>query len=83
MQKPGVEREASILVLLLWVELETVMESKLLTEIGNPIHCGFSGGQLYECSCAIAEYLNGDLCAICYWHRQFFNTGPNISLGGI
>ena len=72
MQEPGVEHESSILVLLLWVELKTVVEAKLLTEIGNPIDCGFSGGQLYECSCAIAEYLMmilSSLCAFFYWQR--------------
>ena len=72
MKKPGEESESSILVLLLWVELKTVMEPKLLTEIANPIDCGFSGGQLYECSCAIAQYLVmilSRLCAVFYWHR--------------
>ena len=78
MKKPGVEHESSVLVFLLWVKLKTVMlESKLLTEIGNPIHCGFSGGQLYECSCAIAEYL----VMICV--LSFIGTGsvPNSSSG--
>ena len=79
MKKPGVEHESSVLVFLLWVKLKTVMlESKLLTEIGNPIHSGFGGGQLYQCSCAIAEYLVM-ICVLSF----IGTTGRNISLSGI
>ena len=72
MKKPGVELESCILVFLLREELKTVPpKPKLLTKVGNPIQCDFSGGQLYECSCAIAEYLVmilSSLCAFFYWH---------------